>query len=111
MTNAYSELYLDDAMHNLGDMVEYAVCDLGFDPDTFFGWFIFSGIAEQFENGNPKYLTGMSGYELAAAVLKVSIFLSKTESLPTPTTKAGNIGQAGFLPTISGTLADALKIL
>ena len=38
MTNAYSELYLDDAMHNLGDMVEYAVCDLGFDPDTFFGW-------------------------------------------------------------------------
>ena len=40
---AYSELYLDDAMHNLGDMVEYAVCDLGFDPDTFFGWFIFSG--------------------------------------------------------------------
>lgn len=42
MTNAYSELYLDDAMHNLGDMVEYAVCDLGFDPDTFFGWFIFS---------------------------------------------------------------------
>ena len=66
MTNAYSELYLDDAMHNLGDMVEYAVCDLGFDPDTFFGWFIFSGIAEKFENGNPKYLTGMSGYELAA---------------------------------------------
>ena len=51
MTNAYSELYLDDAMHNLGDMVEYAVCDLGFDPDTFFGWFIFSGIAEKFENG------------------------------------------------------------
>ena len=26
MTNAYSELYLDDAMQNLGDMVEYAVC-------------------------------------------------------------------------------------
>ena len=108
MTNAYSELYLDDAMHNLGDMVEYAVCDLGFDPDTFFGWFIFSGIAEKFENGNPKYLTGMSGYELAAAVLKsINIPFENRE----PTTKAGNIGQAGFLPTISGTLADALKIL
>ena len=36
MLNAYSELYLDDAMQNLGDMVEYAVCDLGFDPDVFF---------------------------------------------------------------------------
>ena len=69
MTNAYSELYLDDAMHNIGDMVEYAVCDLGFDPDEFFGWFISSGIASKFEKGNPKYITGMSGFELAEAVL------------------------------------------
>ena len=69
MTHAYSELYLDDAMNNLGDMVEFAVCDLGFDPDTFFGWFISSGIASKFEKGNPKYITGMSGFELAEAVL------------------------------------------
>ena len=67
--SAYSELYLDDAMNNLGDMVEYAVCDLGFDPDTFFCWFISSGIASRFEKGNPKYITGMSGFELAEAVL------------------------------------------
>lgn len=69
MTNAYSELYLDDAMNNLGDMVEYAVCDLGFDPDEFFGWFISSGIASKFEKGNPKFIAGMSGYELAETVL------------------------------------------
>ena len=69
MMSAYSELYLDDAMNNLGDMIEYAVCDLGFDPDTFFGWFISSGIASRFEKGNPKYITGMSGFELAEAVL------------------------------------------
>lgn len=69
MTTAYNELYLDDAMNNLGDMVEYAVCDLGFDPDEFFGWFISSGIASKFEKGNPKYITGMSGFELAEAVL------------------------------------------
>lgn len=67
--NAYNELYLDDAMNNLGDMVEYSVCDLGFDPDEFFGWFISSGIASKFEKGNPKYITGMSGFELAEAVL------------------------------------------
>lgn len=70
MMHAYNELYLDDAMQNLGDMVEYAVCDLGFDPDEFFGWFISSGIASRFESGNPKYVTGMSGYELAEAVLR-----------------------------------------
>lgn len=70
MTNAYNESYLDDAMANLGDMVEYAVCDLGFDPDEFFGWFLSSGIASKFEKGNPKYITGMSGFELAEAVLR-----------------------------------------
>ena len=69
MTHAYSELYLDDAMNNLGDMVEFAVCDLKFDPDEFFGWFISSGIASKFEKGNPKYVAGMSGFELAGAVL------------------------------------------
>ena len=72
MTNAYSELYLDDAMQNLGDMVEYAVCDCGYDPDEFFGWFISSGIASKFEKGNPKYISGMSGFELAEAVLKAT---------------------------------------
>ena len=70
MMHAYNELYLDDAMCNLGDMIDYAVRDLGFEPDEFFGWFISSGIASKFEKGNPKYITGMSGFELAEAVLK-----------------------------------------
>lgn len=70
MTTAYNELYLNDAMNNLGDMVDFAVRDLGYDPDEFFGWFISSGIASKFEKGNPKYITGMSGFELAEAVLR-----------------------------------------
>ena len=69
MMTAYNELYLDDAMNNLGDMVDFAVRDLGFNPDEFFGWFISSGISSKFEKGNPKYIAGMSGYELAEAVL------------------------------------------
>ena len=72
MMSAYNESYLDDAMQNLGDMVEYAVCDCGYDPDDFFGWFISSGVASKFEKGNPKYITGMSGFELAEAVLKAT---------------------------------------
>lgn len=78
----YSELYLNDAMKNLGDMVEYAVLDLGFDPDEFFGYFISSGIAEMFGGGNPKYIVGMSGVELAETVLRTlnipfeSVFVS-----------------------------------
>lgn len=72
MITAYSELYLDDAMMNLGDMVEYAVCDLGYDADEFWGWFITSGVAEKFGNGNPKYVAGMSGFELTDAVLRAT---------------------------------------
>ena len=70
MMTAYNELYLDDAMNNLGDMIDFAVRDLKLDPDEFFGWFISSGVASKFEKGNPKYITGMSGYELAETVLK-----------------------------------------
>lgn len=79
MTTAYNEAYLDDAMQNLGDMVEYAVCDCGYDPDEFFGWFISSGIAAKFEKGNPKYVVGMSGVELAWEVLRaINISVKQT---------------------------------
>lgn len=69
---AYNELYINDAKQNLGDMIDYAVNDLNLEPDNFFDLFISSGIAKQFEKGNPKYLAGMSGYELVQAVLKKS---------------------------------------
>lgn len=78
MTTAYNALYMDDAMKNLGDMVEYAVCDLGYQPDEFFGWFISSGIASKFEKGNPKYVSGMSGFELAEAVLQATNVVHKS---------------------------------
>lgn len=81
---AYSELYLDDAMNNLGDMVEYALCDMGFEADEFFSRFIASGVATDFERGNPKYVSGMSGFELAEAVLKATDmeYKKKTPSYP-----------------------------
>lgn len=69
MTHAYSKSYLDDAMQNLGDMLDYAIVDCGYAPDEFFSWFITSGIAKKFEKGNPKYVTGMSGIELAREVV------------------------------------------
>lgn len=78
MTHAYNETYLDDAMQNLGDMLDYALVDCGYAPDKFFSWFIISGIATKIEHGNPKYITGMSGVELAREV----IFLT-TDSYPT----------------------------
>ena len=86
--NAYNELYLDDAMANLGDMVEYAVCTLGYAPDDFFGWFISSGIASKFENGNPKYVAPQLS----------------------PLTAAPSTGPDGSLPITSGKQTDASAI-
>lgn len=96
MTTAYNGLYLSDAMNNLGDMVDFAVRDLGFEPDAFFGWFISSGIASKFEKGNPKYIAGMSGYELAEAVLHETN-VSYTKKEPTYTDFKGREYWAGWI--------------
>jgi len=69
MTHAYSETYLEDAMENLGDMLDYAVNDCGYGGNEFMELFLFSGIAEEFGNGNPKYIAGLSGPELAQRVI------------------------------------------
>ena len=69
MTRAYEETYLDDAMNNLGDMLDYAVNDCGLEAEEFFSHFIVSGVAEAFEKGNPKYVAGLSGPELASEVI------------------------------------------
>ncbi len=66
---AYEETYLNDAMNNLGDMFDYAINDCGYAPEEFFGHFIMSGVAEAFEKGNPKYIAGLSGPELATEVI------------------------------------------
>lgn len=69
MMRAYNEMHLDDAMYSLADMLEFAVCDLQYDIDDFFDLFIQSKVAKEFALGNPKYIAGMSGYELAYEVI------------------------------------------
>jgi len=69
MIRAYEETYLSDAMINLGDMFDYAVNDCGYNGEDFFTYFIVSGVASAFERGNPKYVAGLSGPELASEVI------------------------------------------
>lgn len=70
MIRAYSEIYLDDAMETLGSAVEYAVLLCGIDGQQFLRLFVASGIADEFGRGNVKYISGMSGIELARVVLE-----------------------------------------
>ena len=54
MTHAYNEIYLDDAMITLAELFSYV--DNPKDADFLFEAFIIKGIAQQFGNGNPRYL-------------------------------------------------------
>ena len=67
--NAYNELYVDDAMKNLGEAFDYAVNNCNKEPDEFARLFIASGVADYYGKGNPKYVTGKSGTELAVDIM------------------------------------------
>ena len=69
MTPAYNELYLTDAMHTLANTFDYAINICGYDANWFANFFVNSGVAEQFEIGNPLIISGMSGEELAKRML------------------------------------------
>ena len=68
--NAYDQCYLDDAMKNLGEAVEYAVLKCCLLPDRFMEMFIAGGLADGFERGSPRYVSGMSGTELACETIR-----------------------------------------
>ena len=82
MTHAYSESYLSNAKDRLSSFFDYLINDCGMKPDWTCSLFINTGYAEQFERGNPAYVSGMSGVELARAVVKTAY---RSKELPDPT--------------------------
>ena len=70
MTKEYKKLYLDDTSRMVGNMLHDAVIEYGENGEDFLERFIQSGIAEEIEEGNPKYLAGKSGHELFLEVIE-----------------------------------------
>ena len=68
MIRAYHESYLSEAMNGMGAMLDYAVNACGEDLRLFYARFLSSSVAQQLERGNPRYLSGLSGVELAGIV-------------------------------------------
>ena len=66
---SYNSSYINSAMTCLGEMMDYAVNSCGIEPGKFFDTLIGLGYATAFESGNPKYVVGMSGHELAQRVI------------------------------------------
>ena len=69
MTRAYNELYLKDAMDNLGEMFDYAQKSCNTKPELIWDLFIASGYADRFASGIPAVVSGKSGTELAMEIL------------------------------------------
>ena len=84
MTYAYDEIYLSDAMKNLGEAFDYSATVLNIPMDEFLDMFIISGIAEQFAGGVPKFISGFSGTELVWEVLNRA---EEKIELPVPQTE------------------------
>ena len=84
MMCAYDEMYLHDAMKNLGEAFDYAANVLRIPMDDFLDMFIVSGIAERFCCGVPRFVSGLSGTELVWEVLNRT---GKTGDLPAPQTE------------------------
>ena len=72
MSHAYDELYLDLAQRNLGDAFDFALVTLGIDIRLFNNIFSSSWVTKQFSQGNPKFVAGMNGCELARYILDES---------------------------------------
>ena len=68
MIHAYDEIYLEDAMTNFAVMLDYGSQAYEGDIEEFYESFLASHVSCQFEKGNPQYIAGLSGIELAETV-------------------------------------------
>ena len=69
MTHAYQEIYLSNAQSMLGDAFDYAINVCHIPGSSFVKLFVASTISKRLENGEPSYLSGKSGIEVAMEIL------------------------------------------
>lgn len=68
MIHAYQEIYLNKAQSILGDAFDYAVNTCDIPGERFVKLFLASSVCRRMENGEPAYIAGKSGIEIAAEV-------------------------------------------
>ena len=69
---AYNPLYLSKISRAIGNMLHDAVLEYGIDGTDFLNRFIQSNVAEEIENGTPKYIARKSGLELFLEVVEIT---------------------------------------
>ena len=69
MTHAYQEIYLSNAQAMLGDAFDYGINACHSPGSSFVKLFVASTVSKRLENGEPSYLSGKSGIEVARDIL------------------------------------------
>ena len=69
MTHAYHEMYTSRVQDILGDAFDYAVNACGLSGNEFSELFSMSTISKRIANGEPAYISGKSGIEIAVEVI------------------------------------------
>lgn len=69
MIRAYQEIYLSKAQSVLGDAFDYAVNTCNIPGADFVKLFVASSVSKRMENGEPAYLVGKSGIEIAREIV------------------------------------------
>ena len=67
--HAYPKFYLRHAQAALGDAFDYAINTCGITGRDFIQMFVVSSVSKRMENGEPAYLVGKSGIEIALEVV------------------------------------------
>ena len=82
MTHAYQEIYLSNAQAALGDAFDYGVRVCSVPGENFIKLFTVSSVSKHMENGEPAYLAGKSGIELAAQILAETTGMTEQPEQP-----------------------------
>ena len=67
--HAYQEMYLSKAQASLGDAFDYAINTCKIPGEDFIRFFTASSVSKRMENGEPAFLAGKSGIEIAVDVV------------------------------------------
>ncbi len=70
MTHAYQEIYLSNAQSAMGDAFDYAVNTCKISGENFIQMLLSSSVCRKLENGEPNYLAGKSGVEIAREIIE-----------------------------------------
>ena len=67
--HAYQETYLSKAQASLGDAFDYAINTCEIPGEDFIKYFTAGSVSKRMENGEPAFLAGKSGIEIAVDVV------------------------------------------